>query len=123
MSEDNLRDRVILVVEDEFLLAFELAESLRRAGAVVLGPAGSVENGMALYHGAARLDGAILDVNLGGELVFPLANCLSDSGVPLVFTTGYDIGTILRRYPQAGCCEKPVETAQVIRALSRVVRA
>jgi DNA-binding response OmpR family regulator len=66
----------ILVVEDEYLLADELALELEERGAVVLGPVPTVARALDLLTAEAALDGAILDVNLAGEPAFPVADRL-----------------------------------------------
>lgn len=73
--------RRILIVEDEHLLAIELEDELRELGAVVVGPASSVDAGMALLR-LETVEGAILDINLGGEMVFGLADELVGRGIP-----------------------------------------
>jgi DNA-binding response OmpR family regulator len=83
----------ILVVEDEPLLAMTLADLLTDAGCTVAGPAASLKQGMRLVEQEA-VDGAILDVNLGGEMVFPLADALVERSIPFVYVTGY--GKLLR---------------------------
>ena len=84
----------ILVVEDNFLVAEALSHLLRTNGGTVVGPAGRVDDGLAL---ACRevLDGALLDVNLAGEHSFPIAYALRRRGVPFMFVTGYDNSSIL----------------------------
>jgi DNA-binding NtrC family response regulator len=83
----------ILVVEDEILVAMDLADFLADSGCTVAGPASSVEQGMRLVEQEA-IDGAILDVNLRGEMVFPLADALAERSIPFVYVTGY--GKLLR---------------------------
>ena len=84
----DLADRHILVVEDEPLLAMLVQDLIEEVGGVVVGPAGSVDEALKVLT-AGELDGAILDVNLGGEMVYPVADTLSAQGVPFVFVTGY----------------------------------
>ena len=105
MSE-ALTGRSILVAEDEYFLATDLNRELRRAGATVGGPVASVERAMALIESAPRIDGAILDINLGGEMAFPVADALRARGVPFVFATGYDQATIPPRFFDVVRCEK-----------------
>ena len=64
MTELTLRDRRVLVVEDEFMLADELEMELLDAGALVLGPAGTIEDALDLIRSGQEIDGAILDVSL-----------------------------------------------------------
>ena len=76
----------ILVVDDEPLISMMVEDWLDELGCEVVGPACSVDDGLALAGG--QLDGAILDVNLGGDTCYPLANALRARGVPLAFATG-----------------------------------
>src|SRR5438270_8852311 len=87
----ELKGRRVLVVEDEYLIAADIAASLEALGAEVAGPAASVAEALTfLERDGDRLDGAVLDVNLGKERVYPLADVLRSRGIPFVFTTGYD---------------------------------
>lgn len=122
MPEPSLRDCVILVVEDEYLLADDLCAELVETGAEVVGPAASVEQGLALLRSTDRLHGAILDVNLRGEPVFALADELVTRELPFVFTTGYDAAAIPPRFANAPRCEKPVRMADVVAAIGRVTQ-
>lgn len=117
MTNLPLRGRAILVIEDEYMLADELCTDLAEAGADIVGPAATVAAGIALLDGAARLDGAVLDVSLGGELVFDLADALVRRGVPFVFTTGYDVAAMPDRFQAARHFQKPVPIAKIIAAL------
>jgi CheY-like chemotaxis protein len=78
----------ILVIEDEPLVALEIEEVLSEVGAVVIGPAASVERALKLVE-AGGFDGALLDVNLRGERVDAVADALADKGFPFVFATGH----------------------------------
>jgi DNA-binding response OmpR family regulator len=77
----------ILVVDDEPLISMLVENWLCELGCEVVGPAGTVADGLALADGA-KLDGAILDVNLGSGTCYPLANALRARGIPLAFATG-----------------------------------
>ena len=123
MADGPLNQRRILVVEDEYLLADELASELTDEGAVVLGPVSNVQDALAMIAEEATLDGAILDVNLGGEEVFPVADILIDREVPLILTTGYDPGVLPQRYAHLPWCEKPISVARITVALGRAIRA
>jgi CheY-like chemotaxis protein len=78
----------ILVVEDEALVAVMVEDMLVALGARVVGPASTLAQGLALAA-AEALDAAVLDVNVRGEPITPLADLLRQSGVPIVFATGY----------------------------------
>ena len=90
-----LRDRRILVVEDEALVAMLAEDELLQAGARVVGPAASVGEALRLIETAAAdggLSAAVLDINLAGERVNPVADRLAALGVPFLFATGYGEG-------------------------------
>ncbi len=123
MADPGLNRCRVLVVEDEYMLADELAMELADVGAVVLGPVPSVEQALALLESEARPDGAVLDVNLGGEAVFPLADVLIERGVPLIFTTGYDASALPERFAHVSRCEKPINVARITAALGLAIHA
>jgi ActR/RegA family two-component response regulator len=116
---EALRGRTLLVVEDEYILAADLAMRLQDAGAEVVGPAGSVAEALELVEReGSRLDGAVLDVNLGGERVYPVADALIAQGVRFVLTTGYDASAIDSKYSSVPRCEKPVDPSALARSLT-----
>lgn len=84
----DLNGLKILVVEDDFIVAFDMQMMLEEQGARVLGPAATLMQARALVAGETP-QLAVLDVNLSGEFVFPLAEELLARGVPLVFATAY----------------------------------
>jgi CheY-like chemotaxis protein len=112
-----LRDRRILVVEDEYFLAMELERDLRAAGARVIGPAPSVGQALALIASEPDIDVAVLDVNLRGEVVYPAADALIARRIPFLFATGYGDGELDDRFPRVVRCVKPFEFRALERAL------
>ncbi len=123
MAEPMLLGRHILIVEDEYLLAEELMTVLEERQATVLGPVGRLGDALDLAGSAARIDGAILDVNLCGEMAFPIADALAARSVPFLFTTGYDRSAIPSRFAFAVQLEKPLQIETVIDALERAAAA
>ncbi|MBV8684015.1 MAG: response regulator [Caulobacteraceae bacterium] len=105
------------MVEDEFLLADDLSHSLQEAGAIVLGPVRTVSDALRLIETGARMDGALLDVNLGREKVFPVAEALEARNVPFCFTTGYESQSIPERFSKVARFEKPLDSDAVARAI------
>jgi CheY-like chemotaxis protein len=92
-SMRSLQGLRLLVVEDEAMIAMLIEDLLTDLGCVVVGIAGTVAKGVAMARSKdLALDGAILDVNLGGEKVFPVAEALAARGVPFIFLTGYGAG-------------------------------
>jgi DNA-binding NtrC family response regulator len=81
--------RNILVVEDELLVAWDIEATLTAAGLNVMGPVSSVQSALDLIR-SAKPDAAILDLNLRGELVTPVAQELRKLGVPFVLSTAYN---------------------------------
>ncbi|MCQ4190789.1 response regulator [Methylocystis suflitae] len=86
-TADTLSGRRILIVEDEYIIAADLAQLLEGLGAKV-GPAGSVADALALIARQPAIDVALLDVTLGSEKIFPVADVLQARGVAFVFATG-----------------------------------
>jgi CheY-like chemotaxis protein len=83
-----LQDKKILLVEDEALIAAMVADMLTDLGATVIGPASSVPKAMALVE-TETFDAAVLDINLHGEMVHPVADLLIERGIPVLFASGY----------------------------------
>lgn len=100
--------RRCLVVEDEFLVAMLLEDTLRDLGFEVLGPVATCAAALALVRSASgALDAAVLDVNLGGERVYPVADALRERGVPFVFLTGYAEAELDGRFANVPVVQKP----------------
>jgi len=118
MSEHILAGARILVVEDEYLLADDLCEALRNAGADVIGPAASVEDATALIGRGGKLDAAVLDINLRGEMVFPVADALRANGIPFAFATGYDESVLPDRFTAVPRIEKPFKGSKLAALLA-----
>lgn len=90
MADQPLEGQTILVAEDEYYAAEDLRRELTRLGATVIGPAPTLRRALELIEDAEQIDAVILDINLGGEMIFPTADLLTDRSVPILFTTGYD---------------------------------
>jgi len=113
-----LKRRRLLVVEDDYMLADDLASWLGALGAEVVGPVGCIHDALALIVGNGRLDGALLDINLRGERVFPVADALAARRVPFVFTTGYDRVAIPPSYAAIPVCTKPTDARRLAQCLA-----
>jgi two-component SAPR family response regulator len=112
-----LKGRSVLIVEDEFYLADDLATLLIASGAHVLGPFSRVEDAGRFLETGARVDLAILDIDLMGDRVFPVADILRLAGTPFLFATGYDREVIPERFKTIPSMEKPVTAGAVLLAL------
>lgn len=115
----NNSDRpTVLVVEDEFIIALDLSETVRDLGFKVEGPYADKENAFIAID-RHMPDCAILDVKTADGEVFPLADALADAGVPIIFHSGHIAPTdIAERYPQAQACAKPCPPDRLITMIS-----
>jgi PAS domain S-box-containing protein len=116
----NLRGARVLIVEDAVLLAMELETGLSDAGAQVIGPAYELEEAMALLN--QPIDAAVLDANLNGHSVTPVAEALSARGVPFVFATGYGEAAGAPGGFDAPVIRKPYDVTQVAAAVAELLR-
>jgi len=103
----------ILVVEDEYIVAFDICAELESLGYQPVGPAGTVEQAILLAETEEILHGAVLDVNVNGREVFPVADLLTLRKVPFIFSTGYDKTMLPLQYQGFAKIEKPVAMAEL----------
>jgi PAS domain S-box-containing protein len=99
----------ILAVEDEALVAAMLRESLTDLGFGVIGPIGIVAQALESAR-TEPIDAAILDVNVAGEAIYPVADALAARGIPFIFMTGYGSSAIDPRYAHIPSLQKPIDT-------------
>jgi len=112
----------VLVVEDEYYIADDIARALRGLGAEVVGPVADRDEALALLAAGERVDAAVLDINLQGEMVYPVAEALTGHGVPFVFATGYDQAAIPSGYEHVARWQKPFDPDALVRALPTLLR-
>ena len=113
----RLNNRRILVAEDEYAIADAIAAVLEDAGVEVLGPVPTVAQALHLATAPGRLDGALLDVNLRRQAIWPVVDALRARGVPVVLATGYGSNAIPQAYASLPRCEKPVTGCELVRSL------
>lgn len=116
-----LRGRRVLVVEDEYMIAIDLQRSLEARGVSVIGPVGTVSDALALLADGKTIDAAVLDINLGREEVFPLADALKKRAVPIVFATGYEEWIIPIGFSDSPRIEKPIDVEALTRLLGATI--
>jgi CheY-like chemotaxis protein len=116
-AAEKLRGQHVLIVEDEYFLAQDLAEFLQTLGVEVLGPVATVTQALSLLE-SAEPHGAVLDVNLRGERVYPVADVLRRKHVPFVFASGYGGELEPAVYGDVPRCIKPVDFAVLAKTLA-----
>lgn len=110
----------VLLVEDETMISFLIEDMLRDAGCTTVWHASSVSEALAVLQ-AHRPDVAVLDVNLAGELVFPVAERLDAACIPFVFSTGYGRTGIPPRWARIPTIQKPFRFIELRVALASVL--
>lgn len=119
-NDASLKGLRVLVVEDEFLVALEVEAALEEFGCSVVGPYAKLSKAL----DAARttpVDGAVLDINLNGEMVYPLAELLTTQKVPFVFITGYTAADLPERFRPFRRLSKPLD-AESLRGIFLDIR-
>jgi len=100
-------ERRVLVLEDEFLIALETEHLIESCGCVVVGPVSSVAGGIAAVQ-QTELDGAVLDINVRDERVWPVAELLDHQGIPFVLASGYDLAEVPPQFRDRPLLRKPL---------------
>ncbi|MBB2752893.1 UNVERIFIED_ORG: CheY-like chemotaxis protein [Rhizobium aethiopicum] len=114
-----LAGRFYLIVEDEYLAASSMMTALEEEGAQVAGPVSNVAGALALVsERACELDGAILDINLRGAMVYPVAEKLAEYQIPFVFVTGYECGSMPDPFKAMPCLNKPCNEQELLVVLA-----
>jgi CheY-like chemotaxis protein len=114
----DMKSRV-LIVEDEALVAMLLEDMLIDAGYAVSGTVSAIPQALEFVAGSAMdFDVAILDVNLRGKPIFPVAQALAEAGKPFVFATGYGAGSLPEAWRDRPTLQKPFGAGDVERVLA-----
>jgi len=116
---DGVRGRRVLIIEDEPLVAMMTSRMVSELGGEVVGPFAAPSEARAAF--APDIDAALLDINLGGEFIYPVADELMRLGVPIVFVTGYQAGAVEPRFAEAPVLTKPIEKDDLAAALGRAM--
>ena len=115
----SLKEKRILIVEDQYLIAADLGRALARLGGVIVGPVANAEAARA-EMARVDIDLAFLDVNLDGQMVFPLADELERQGIPFIFATGHDATILPDRFKTKLRLAKPFTVQSVEEAVRQV---
>lgn len=115
-----LSGRRMLVVEDEMMVLLNIESMLADLGCETISVAATVETALALVD-AERFDCPMLDVNLGGQTSYPIADALVVRRIPFVFSTGYDDDRIAPRFVDRPVLKKPFSDEELAAALARLL--
>ena len=122
LGTQTLQGLRVLVMEDRSLIAAKVVEALHEVGCIPVGPAATLQAGLEFAQRPdICIDVAVLDIDLRGSLVYPLAEMLRLRGVPLLFLTGYGTNAIPTTWSQVVRVEKPFESTTFIEALISIV--
>jgi DNA-binding response OmpR family regulator len=116
----GLTGKRILVLEDEYFVASDLARALKQQGAEVIGPVSEIAAAQSLLSDGT-IDAGVLDVNLAGEMSYPLADELKQRHVPFMFLTGYDGWALPDAYRDAPRVAKPFAMVNVVTCLTKLL--
>lgn len=111
----------MFVVEDEALVALHLEDMLADLGCRIVGPAMRLDRAFAMVERGVTADVAVLDVNVAGEQVFPLAELLAEKGVPFLFATGYGRSGLPEEWHSRPILQKPYTIEEVAAGIERAV--
>ena len=110
----------VLVVEDEMMVSMLIEDMLEDLGCKVVGPASRLEEAIELAN-SVELDCAVLDVNLGGQPIFPLAALLREKGAPFAFATGYGDAGLRDADKGSPVLQKPFREGDLARILGELL--
>lgn len=116
---DKLAGLKVLVVEDEMMVSMLIEDMLADLGCTVIGPASRLDEAMELVQ-AGEMDCAVLDVNLGGQPIFPVADALRAKGRPFAFATGYGDAGVREVDKGTPVLQKPFREGDLARVLDEL---
>ncbi len=116
MAEERLKGLRVLVVEDEAAISMLLEDMLMDFGCTIVGPAARLSTALEMVQ-ADDFDIAILDVNLAGEAIYPVADALAGRNRPFVFSTGYGGAGIKDPYRERPVVQKPFSQQELKRTI------
>lgn len=118
-SDEKLNKLRVLIVEDDYLIAENVAEVLREVGIYVVGPVGKFQEACQMVQDIP-LDCAVLDINIVGGTAFPLIDVLIQSNVPVLLMTGYDQEELPVKYRSLPLIQKPLLQGDVVGAFKKL---
>jgi DNA-binding response OmpR family regulator len=110
----------IFLAEDEFLVGLVLEEDLRAAGFSIVGPFTTFAAALAASR-SEEFDLAVLDINMAGEMIFPLADELQQRGIPYIFLSGYASMDLPERFRSLPRFAKPHDPVMLVRQVEQLL--
>jgi CheY-like chemotaxis protein len=122
MSDSATATPRVLVVEDEYLIRMLVEDMLADLGYTIAEAVGTIAEA-SKFAADGEFDVAILDVNVEGEEVYPVADILAQRGLPFVFVTGYGEGSLPAKYRKHPALQKPFQAEQLSSTLAGLLAA
>lgn len=116
-----MSSRRILILEDEYFIADEIARAVQKLGLEVVGPINDPDEALEVLSGS-EVDGAVFDLNLGGKMGYPVADALNARAIPFLIATGYGDASLPKRYQHVARWEKPFDSSALALAVFNLVR-
>ena len=116
----TLKGLRILVVEDQAPIALQLEDILVDSECEIVGPASRIGQALKLLD-EKTVDAAVLDLNLAGEMVYPVADVLDSRGLPYMFATGYGASILTEPYRRKPVLQKPFSRREFLRAMRETI--
>lgn len=114
-----MRGLKVFLVEDEAIIRMTVADMLRAMGHSIAAEAGHMREAMALAR-SAEFDLAVLDLNVGGQMIFPVADLILTRGLPFIFATGYGQGVSPKRFQDRPALRKPLSSEALSTAINQL---
>jgi two-component SAPR family response regulator len=112
----------VLVVEDDVLIGLDICATLEALGCLVIGPIATVRVALQTL-GTNRVDAALLDINLGADLSYPIADALMFASIPFLFLSAYSRAILPYAYRDRDFVAKPCTSDALVRAVTRLLRS
>ena len=122
MTAARLSGRSVFLVEDEVMIRMMVADMLEELGYKVAAEAGDINEAMRLAQ-ATEFDIAILDVNVNGKVISPVADLIKEKGCPFIFATGYGSSGLPEEYRDRPALQKPFQLETLAQMITSAMKS